>query len=152
MNITVHSNEADLKWLKKDMHEPSSIKIYSFSLKIQNSKIQNNNSNTMVSHSTYSSATTWQFSYQNSLKKRNNLVRPCRMKFKERNVGRKILLCCTHFMSRMFPGEYCTNNVLIPNPHWTHLYSISLSMRLNWSGVSKELELLPVVILIPWPE
>ena len=49
-------------------------------------------------------------------------------KEKERK-GKKTKWVRTHFMSRMFPGEYCTNSVLIRNPHSTHLYiSISISL------------------------
>ena len=49
-------------------------------------------------------------------------------KEKERK-GKQTKWVRTHFMSRMFPGEYCTNSVLIRNPHSTHLYiSISISL------------------------
>lgn len=54
-------------------------------------------------------------------------------------IKRKILLLLkkkipTHFMSRMFPGEYCTNSVLIPNPHCTHLYFISSPPAPHWEA------------------
>lgn len=31
----------------------------------------------------------------------------------------------THFINRIFPGEYCTNRVLMPWPHCTHRYLVT---------------------------
>ena len=57
-------------------------------------------------------------------------------KEKERK-GKNTKWVRTHFMSRMFPGEYCTNSVLIRNPHSTHLY-ISISISISLSALSSQ--------------
>lgn len=52
----------------------------------------------------------------------NQLIRPKRAHSKRDEMKVESF---THFMRRMFPGEYCTYSFLISNPHCTHLYSIS---------------------------
>ena len=82
----------------------------------------------MLSHSMYSSATALQFSYQNQTNCSFVCSRKMIVEKEEKNVKP------THFMSRMFPGEYWRNNVLIGNPQWMHLSSISTTTtksRLN---------------------
>lgn len=78
---------------------------------------------TMGSHSMYSSATALQFPYQKKIQTKFCSSKTGRKKkLKQKKEGK-----FTHFISRMLPGEYWTNRVVMRPPHSTHLYSMARS-------------------------
>lgn len=72
----------------------------------------------------------------------NQLTRPKTRPKRARAKGDEIKVkSFTHFMRRMFPGEYCTYSFLIRNPHCTHLYAISCLLLIPKGEAQKQDEL-----------